>query len=113
MPVYLLMYLVIFWIPVFILGWHIWKDLDGSLKKAFWITMAIMTVATFGMEFVYLRLNVWTFSEAIDPLLGIRLGGVPIEEFVFWFGVSPLFVFIYLNFRHLIPERAPTKNTHA
>ncbi|MBI4052046.1 MAG: lycopene cyclase domain-containing protein [Elusimicrobia bacterium] len=105
MPRYFLMTLIVFWIPVFVLGRFLWKKLDPLTKKAFWATMAIMTVATFIMEYVYIWLDIWSFSEQVDPLLGIWLWGVPIEEFIFWFGASPLFIFMYMAFDRFFKRR--------
>ena len=113
MPVYLITYLVLFWIPVLVMGaWHL-PRLSSSQRKAFWIAMAVMTAATLAMEFVYLGLDIWTFSEAIDPLLGVDVFGVPVEEFVFWWGASPLFVLLYLTFSRLVRGAAPTLPSRA
>jgi len=87
------------------MGIFLWRTLDAPTKKAFWKTMVVMTGATFLMEFVYLRLDIWTFSEAIDPLIGIGIWGVPVEEFVFWFGASPLFILTYFMFSRLWPAK--------
>jgi len=98
MPLYFLLYFCIFWVPVFILASFLWKKLDPLTKKAFWIATAIMTFLTTVMEYVFLGFRIWTFSQNVDPLLGIWVGPVPVEEFVFWFGASPLFIFLYLAF---------------
>jgi len=105
MPVYLITYLLLFWLPVFGLGLYLWKKIDPLTKKAFWIAIGIMTIATFAMEYVYLWLDIWTFSEAIDPLVGLRLWGVPVEEFVFWWGASPLFVLMYFGYARLMSKK--------
>ncbi|OVE77929.1 hypothetical protein BVX98_01640 [bacterium F11] len=105
MPVYLITYILLFWVPVLIMGFFLHKKVNSVTKKAFWITFAIMTVATFVMEYIYLWLDVWTFSEMIDPLLGIELWGVPIEEFVFWWGASPLFLLMYASYSFLFPQK--------
>lgn len=82
----------------------------GSVNvKSIWITLAIVCPLAFGMEYVYLGLNIWTFSEAMDPLLGIRIWGAPIEEFSFWFGGAPFFILVYLSFDWLLRRR---KNPH-
>lgn len=103
MPIYFLMYLGLFWIPILILSTWVWGRLDSLSKRAFWWAVLIMVGATFAMEYVYMALHVWTFSEKIDPLLGIWIAGVPIEEFVFWFGAPPLFILIYLALDRLVP----------
>src|SRR5258708_3543292 len=105
-PVYLILYLVLFWAPVVVLAVLQWKYFDPPTKKAFWVTMAVMTVATTVMEFIFVGLDVWSFSEKKDPLLGIWFGKVPIEEFVFWYGASPLFFFTYVSFDRLFSKKA-------
>lgn len=110
MPVYLITYLLVFWVPVFVMGFLLWKKLDAPTKKAFWITIGIMTVATTVMEYVYLWLDVWSFSEAIDPLLGIWIGKAPIEEFVFWYGATPLFLLLYLTFNKSLRNKSSGSN---
>jgi hypothetical protein len=65
------------------------------------------------MEYVYLSLDVWTFSEEVDPLLGINILGVPIEEFVFWWGASPLFIFVYLGYERLLKRLYKKHPTYA
>ncbi len=104
MPLYLITYLLLFWVPDVLLGIYFWRKMGRVSKQAFALCIAVMTVATFLMEFVYLKLDIWTFSEKIDPLLGIRLCGIPIEEFVFWFGASPLFILLYFLFDRFMPN---------
>lgn len=98
MHVYLLLYLVLFWIPVVVLTLYVWPSLDFSMRCAVGITCALMYTLTTVMEYVYLALHVWTFSQAVDPLVGIWIKGAPIEEFVFWYGASSLFLVIYLTY---------------
>lgn len=98
MPVYLITYLILFWIPVIALAFYTWPSAGKYTRKALLITLAIMIVLTTVMEYVYLGLHVWSFSQAIDPLVGIWIYGAPIEEFVFWYGAAGLFIFMYLGF---------------
>lgn len=105
MPRYFISTLFYFWLPVVVLSAWTLPRLSSSHKKAFWISLAVMTPATFAMEYVYLWADIWTFSEALDPLLGIRIWGAPIEEFVFWFGAPPFILLLYLSFDRLIGRR--------
>ncbi len=98
MPRYFLLTLLYFWIPVLTLGFFLKNKLDAPTKKAIWISLAIILPLTFVMEYVYLWADIWTFSEAMDPLLGIWLWGAPLEEFSFWFGAPPFFLMVYLTF---------------
>jgi len=113
MPLYFITYIILFWIPVFILAGFLWKGMDEATRKAFWITVAIMSGLTFAMEYVYIWLDVWTFTQSVDPLIGIRIWGVPIEEFEFWFGASPLFMLLYLAFDRCWPNSVKKESTHA
>ncbi len=105
MPVYAILYFVLFWIPVFILGYLVLPKVDPITRKAFWITFAILVVLTFAMEYLFLHFKVWDFSQQVYPLLGIDLFGVPIEEFEFWWGAAPLFMLLYLSFSHIMPKK--------
>ena len=89
----------LFWIPGAALLAYNWKSLDRPRRKAFWITCAIMAVVTVPMEYVYLWADIWDFSEAHDPLLGVRIFGAPVEEFTFWFGAAPFVLGVY-RFMH-------------
>ena len=102
MPRYFIITILVFWLPVVGLSFYIWPRLTAPDKKAFWYSILVLTPATFAMEYVYIWTRIWTFSQAKDPLLGIRLWGVPIEEFSFWFGASPFILLVYLTARRLI-----------
>ncbi|MEA3306524.1 MAG: hypothetical protein U9Q34_01920 [Elusimicrobiota bacterium] len=71
------------------------------MKKSFWITSIVMAVALIGMEYLYLKFDVWGFSEKIDPLIGIWFGKAPIEEYVYWFGATPFCLSVYLSYKRL------------
>lgn len=99
------MTLLVFWIPVILLWVLMRRHWDPLTKKAFWISMLIMTPATAVMEYVYLWADIWDFSEELDPLLGIRIFGAPIEEFFFWFGCAPFMLLLYLNFNRWLKPK--------
>ncbi len=96
---------MVFWIPVAGLAFFLRNRLDAPTKKAAWITMALMAPASAAMEYIYLWADIWTFSEKLDPLLGIWIGPAPIEEFSFWFGSIPFMLFTYLSFSALFPKK--------
>lgn len=91
----------LFWVPVFSLYLFLRKKLDPLTKKAFWINAIICLPISFISEYIYLWADIWNFSETYDPLIGIRLWGAPIEEFVFWFGAPPFYTLVYLLFDYL------------
>ncbi len=101
MPVYFLTVFLVFWVPGIALMVALYRFLGPAPRKSFWITCLIMAVVSFGMEYVYLWADIWNFSEAHDPLLGIRIWGAPIEEFTYWFGATPFCLSLYLLFQRL------------
>lgn len=105
MPRYLVTMILIFWVPIAVLAVLLRGKIDPLTKKAFWLTLAIMTPLTIAMEYVYLWTDIWTFSEQMDPLLGIRIAGAPIEEFSFWLGASPFMLLVYLLLNRIFPRR--------
>jgi lycopene cyclase domain-containing protein len=84
---------------------YAWKKLSPSSKKGFWRTVFVFTPLTFVMEYVFMWADVWNFSEAQDPLIGIWLWGVPIEEFSFWFAATPFILLVYICFTTLLCKR--------
>jgi lycopene cyclase domain-containing protein len=102
-PLYFLTCVGIFWIPGTALLVANWRRLDKRRKKSFFILLGIMAVVTFAMEYVYLAADIWSFSEAHDPLLGLVILGAPIEEFTFWFGATPFVLGVYWTARRFFP----------
>ena len=82
-----------------------WGGLSRAQRKAFWIVWLVMSAVTFGMEFVYLKADIWSFAED-SKLLGIFILDVPIEEFVFWFGAPPFLLGVYWMFQRRGRNRA-------
>lgn len=101
--------LLVFWVPAVALLVGLWGRLNGPDRRAFWWACGFMAIVSFVMEYVYLAADIWNFSEAQDPLLGIRLFGAPIEEFVYWFGATPFVLAVYLLLTRRHPRRATTR----
>ena len=95
MPVYFLTCVFLFWIPGLALLTGFWRGLSPARRRAFMITWALMGAQTFAMEYVYLWADIWSFSQAHDPLLGLDMLGAPIEEFAFWFGATLFVLTLY------------------
>lgn len=104
MPLYFITYTALFWVPSIFFIVFLLKLFDGSLKKSFWLTSALMAFLSIIMEWLYLKFEVWSFSEKFDPLLGIWFGPAPVEEFVFWFGATPFCLALYLSYRKLLEK---------
>ncbi len=103
MPFYFLECVLLFWIPGLALLVGVWPRLTSAERGAFGRTLALMTPLTLLMEFVYLKADIWSFSQAHDPLLGVTLLGAPIEEFTFWFGATPFVLGVYLVLQRCAP----------
>ena len=106
MPVYFITYTILFWVPVAVFVLLFFKLLTGTRRKSFWITTAIMAVVSVVMEYFYLKFDTWSFSEAVDPLLGLWFWKAPVEEFVYWFGATPFCLSIYLFYCRILGEDA-------
>ena len=105
MPVYLVTYSVLFWLPAILLGVFLFKNLAAPLKRSFWAVCLLMALLSVVMEYLYIYFDVWSFSENTDPLLGVWLGTAPVEEFVFWFGATPFCLLVYLGYCRLFRRK--------
>lgn len=106
MPVYLITYSILFWVPAVIFALFFLKMFDPALRKSFWTTSGVMAVVLVGMEYVFLKFDVWFFSEKIDHLVGLWIGKAPVEEFVFWFGATPFCLAVYLCYSKFLKKNA-------
>jgi lycopene cyclase domain-containing protein len=102
-PLYVIECVLLFWVPGVALFIALWPGLRRADRLAFGRTLLLMTPLTLLMEFVYLKADIWNFSEAQDPLLGLTLFGAPIEEFAFWFGATPFVLGVYLAAQRWLP----------
>lgn len=105
MPLYFIMYSVLFWVPVCLFVLFFFGKLPPGIKRAYWLTTLAMAVISVIMEYFYLKFDTWTFSERIDPLLGIWFGKAPIEEYVYWFGATPFCLALYLLYCRLLGRK--------
>ncbi len=112
MPVYFISYTVLFWVPSILFLIFLYRPLQTYTRKAFWLTVFIMAVVSVIMEYLYLKFDVWGFSERIDPLLGIWIWKAPIEEYVYWFGATPFCLSLYLAYCRLF-EKLKSRNKNA
>lgn len=96
MPYYCIDTLCFFWLPSVVLYVYLIKKISGLKLKAFHLNLLMWCVITFIFEYVCLSLDIWNFTENYSPLVGINIIGVPIEEFLFWFGAAVFFPLLYL-----------------
>lgn len=96
---YLLLDALLYWVPAAGLALWNWRAMSRAHRRAFWIVSSVMAAVTFGMEYVYLWADIWSFSEARFPLIGLWIGKAPVEEFVFWWGATPFVLGLYVAFQ--------------
>jgi lycopene cyclase domain-containing protein len=102
MPWYFIKYTLLFWVPSVLFLLVFFKRLSPSFRKAYWLTFGVMAVVSVVMEYFYLHFDTWSFSEEIDPLLGIWFWKAPIEEFVYWFGAILFCLSAYIVYSRLL-----------
>jgi lycopene cyclase domain-containing protein len=106
MPVYLITYSVLFWVPAILFAVLLLPSFSAPLRRSFWAACAVMAAVSVVMEFLFLKFDVWFFSQKLDRLVGLWIGGAPVEEFVFWFGATPFCLGIYLSYTKLFKKNA-------
>lgn len=106
MPVYLVTYTVLFWVPALLFVLFGLRRQEAARRKGFWAASAAMAAVSVVMEYLFLKFDVWFFSEKIDRLLGLWIGPAPVEEFVFWFGATPFCLAVYLTYARLFKKNA-------
>ncbi|MDE2290726.1 MAG: lycopene cyclase domain-containing protein [Elusimicrobia bacterium] len=99
LPLYFLSTLAYFWVPSAVLAAREWPRLTDARREAFGAALAVIWPMSVVMEYVYLHFQIWTFSERLDPLLGPRIHGAPIEEFCFWLGAPVFILLVYCAWR--------------
>ena len=105
MPWYFIDTILFFWLPAIFMFGYVYRRLTALQMRAFWINAAIWCVITFLFEYATLAMDIWNFSEVFSPLIGLYIWGVPIEEFLFWFGASFFFPILYLFLNELFPKK--------
>jgi lycopene cyclase domain-containing protein len=90
--------LVGFWIPVTILSFIVLPKVSHLMRMAFVVTFMVLIPVTVLFEYLCLLLDIWNFSEEASSLWGFRIAGAPVEEFIFWFGATPLCLLVYLYY---------------
>lgn len=100
---YAMSMLVLFWFPVLIMLAVNFKWLwDHELLKPFLYANLVMVIVAFFFEYVSIGMKVWDFSQEHHKLLGINVIGLPIEEFMFWFGATPFSILLFFSFYRIL-----------
>jgi hypothetical protein len=98
MPRYFIESVCFFWLPSILMYAYVSRLMTRFKLEAFYINFLIWCLITFVFEYTCLSLDIWNFSEKLYPLIGINIFGVPLEEFLFWFGAAVFFPLLYLVF---------------
>jgi lycopene cyclase domain-containing protein len=106
MPVYLITYTLLFWLPAALFCAFLLGRFDAPLRKGYWAACVTMAVVSVLMEYLFLHFDVWFFSQKIDKLVGLWIGSAPVEEFVYWFGATPFCLGVYLTYSKFLKKNA-------
>ena len=88
---YLVFLLLFFALPCLLLGWRLRRDLHRCRRTFLWCLLFVITAGGF-WDWLSWRTGVWRYDTA--PTLGIWLGGLPIEEFLGFYLLGTLFMFL-------------------
>ncbi len=111
---YAISMIFLFWLPIFImLGLHLKYMYKNNMILAFLSCNLLMGITAFFFEYSSLGLDIWGFNEKIHPLLRSifwngfpwTIYGAPIEEFMFWFGATPLCILLYITFKRILETK--------
>jgi lycopene cyclase domain-containing protein len=94
--IYFATLLAFFAIPAQLLAGWSWPRLDFLSKLAAIGSILSIGVCAVIMEFIGIHFDFWTFMEDADALLGIAVGDIPIEEFLFYYLALAQLVFLYM-----------------
>ncbi len=86
----------VFFFPSLLLWYYIQLHADRWEKVSLTVVLTISFLFSVIIEVVAVYLKFWTFFTDKDPLLGINVGDIPIEEFIFYFGANMQLCFLYL-----------------
>jgi hypothetical protein len=81
-PWYLVHELVLMLVPVVWLLIRVVPRLDESNRIGFVVTCALFVSASAIAELLAIQARYWWFFEGLDPLSGLTLGAIPLEEFL-------------------------------
>ena len=109
LPWYLLHQLVLALIPMIWLLRRVLSPRGEVGALSFVATSALFISASAIFELIAIAHRYWWFSTAVDPLSGLHLGSVPLEEFLFYplFLNLPILVFLWLESTVGGPGRLP------
>jgi lycopene cyclase domain-containing protein len=94
--IYFVSLIGVFFIPSLLLWFYIALHADRWEKTALIVVLITSFFFSVVLEIVGVYFKFWTFFTDKDPLLGINIGDIPIEEFLFYIGANMQLCFLYL-----------------
>ncbi len=97
--------LAVFALPAQLLAAWSWQKIDLFAKISALGTILIIALFAVIMEFIGIHFDFWTFLEDQDRLLGVSIGDIPVEEFLFYYFALAEAVFLYVGLKLLFESR--------
>ena len=98
LPWYFLLEVVIGLVPMTWLLVEVMPKASRQVRLAFIVTSAIFIVSASIAELIAIQNRFWWFYQGIDRLTGLKMGDIPLEEFLFYpmFLNMPVLFYLYL-----------------
>lgn len=107
---YAMSMVVLFWLPVAIMLGINWNWMvKQNLFRPFLYSNIIMGIVSIPFEYMSIGMAIWDFSEKYHKQLGIKIIGIPIEEFMFWFGATPFCILCFICFYRILCSQSKTR----
>ncbi len=94
MPIYLIYLVLFFGLPVFVLGFRQRRLFRAYRRTLLWCFIFVYTLGWL-WDWLSVRTGVWYYDSA--PTLGLWIGGLPVEEFVGFYVLGTLFIFLVIS----------------
>lgn len=105
-PWYLLHELVVLLVPMVFLLVEVWPRLGAPERLAFVATSGLFISLSAVAEMIAIQQRYWWFFTQLDPLSGVDLGAIPVEEFLSYPLLLNLPVLWYLWLKRVAPAEA-------
>lgn len=107
-PWYLLHELVVLLVPMSALLFEVYPRLHPGQRIAFVITSGLFISQSAIAELLAIERRYWGFYTALDPLSGLDIGAIPLEEFLSYPMLLNLPILWYLWLGRVFPEERAT-----
>jgi hypothetical protein len=111
LPYYLIGQCVIALVPMVYLMFATLPKADRALRLAFITASALFITLSASAELIAINERFWGFYQGIDPLSALKMGDIPIEEFLFYPLYLNLPMLMYLYLAKVMPGPADVKPT--